>query len=146
MGVRRVGLAKSDPSGVLATPLRTLRVSGPLASVVQAVVDEIDRLGVEDDGVAGVVVGVPRSLDGQPHEQTTRTLAFVESLRSRVSVPVHLQDERLTSREAESKLALVEKDWRRRKGRLDAAAAAVLLQDFLDQQRPHLQADWSDSP
>jgi putative Holliday junction resolvase len=47
-------------------------------------------------------------------------------------VPVHLQDERLSSREAESLLARTEKDWRRRKLMIDAAAAAVILQDFLD--------------
>ena len=139
-------MARSDPSGVLATPLRTLRVSGSLASGVCAVIHEIDRLRVEDDGLAGVVVGVPRSLDGQPHGQTAQTLEFVDSLRSRVSVPVHVQDERLTSREAESRLALTEKDWRRRKGRLDAAAAAILLQDFLDQQGQRPPAGRSGGP
>jgi len=53
-------------------------------------------------------------------------------LRVRTDLPVVLQDERLTSREAESRLAIREKDWRARKKRLDAAAAAVILQEYLD--------------
>ena len=53
----------------------------------------------------------------------------------RTGLPISLQDERLTSREAEARLALRERDWRRRKHRLDAAAAAIVLQDWLDEQR-----------
>ena len=56
----------------------------------------------------------------------------MERLRTRTPLPVYLQDERLTSVEAEARLAAREPDWRRRKARLDAAAAAVILQDFLD--------------
>ena len=53
-----------------------------------------------------------------------------------MTVPVILQDERLSSHEAESRLAVRERDWRRRKQKLDAAAAAIVLQDYLDQRRP----------
>jgi putative Holliday junction resolvase len=79
-----------------------------------------------------VVVGRPCRLDGTPNEQTARVDAFVSALRRHIDLPVVLQDERLSSVEAESRLALREKDWRRRKARLDAAAAAVILQDYLD--------------
>jgi putative Holliday junction resolvase len=58
--------------------------------------------------------------------------AFVAALRRRTTLPVVEVDERLTSREAESRLAVRERDWRKRKARLDAAAAAVILQDYLD--------------
>jgi len=78
---------------------------------------------------------VPRSLDGTPHKQTTRTLAFVESLRKATALPVVTQDERLTSVEAEQRLAIREQDWRKRKKLLDAASAAVILQDYLDERR-----------
>jgi len=54
---------------------------------------------------------------------------------------VHLQDERLTSVEAESRLAVREKDWRRRKAKLDAASAAIILQDYLDHQKDERQND-----
>jgi putative Holliday junction resolvase len=63
---------------------------------------------------------------------TPRVRKFAQELARLTALPVTLQDERLTSREAESRLALREKDWRARKARLDAAAAAIILQDFLD--------------
>ena len=63
---------------------------------------------------------------------TPRVEAFADALRARTGHPVVLQDERLTSVEAESRLALRERNWRKRKDKLDAAAAAVILQDYLD--------------
>ena len=132
LGERRIGLALSDPSGTLATPLDTLAPPGGLAARVAAVAAVVERLAGEDDGLAAVVVGWPLALDGSPHEQTARVEAFVAALRRRVALPIRLQDERLTSREAEGRLALREKDWRRRRRRLDAAAAAVILQEHLD--------------
>ena len=135
VGERRIGLALSDPSGTLASPLHVLTISGQLDERVEAIVREIDRLAREEEGLAGVVVGLPTALDGRRHAQTGQVTALVEALRHRTPVPVTVQDERLTSREAESRLAVREKDWRRRKTRLDAAAAAVILQDYLDQNR-----------
>ena len=83
------------------------------------------------------------ALDGRPHAQTSRVTAFVEALRKQTDISIRVQDERLTSREAESRLARQEKDWRRRKQRLDAAAAAVILQDFLDLDRRQETGDGS---
>ena len=135
VGERRIGLALSDPSGTLASPLHVLTISGQLEARVDAVAQEVDRLAREADGLAGVVVGLPTALDGRRHAQTDRVTAFVEALRHRTPLPVTVQDERLTSREAESRLAVREQNWRRRKTRIDAAAAAIILQDYLDQHR-----------
>ena len=132
VGAKRIGLALSDASGVLATPLQTLEPRGAAPAGVAAVADIAGRLASEPDGLAAIVVGWPLHLDGSPGEQTARVAAFVEALRRRIALPIRLQDERLTSRDAESRLALREKDWRRRRRRLDAAAAAVILQDYLD--------------
>lgn len=128
VGARRTGLAVSDASGTLARPLEVIASREPLAAVVGAV----ERLAAEDDGLGAIVVGLPKRLDGRPNEQTPRVEAFVAALRARVGMPVFTQDERLTSVEAESRLALREKDWRRRKEKLDAAAAAIILQEYLD--------------
>lgn len=133
LGTRRVGLALSDASGTLARPFKTLQVSERTA--LDLVVAEVDTLALEADGLDVIVVGVPAHLDGQPSEQTRQALAFIDRLRARVSVRVVGEDERLTSREAEERLARRERDWRKRKARLDAAAAAVFLQDFLDRQQ-----------
>lgn len=130
LGERRIGLAISDPSGVLARPLGVIAARGD--QQLHEVAREIARLAAEEDGLSEVVLGLPRRLDGSPHEQTARALAFAEALRARVAQPVVLQDERLSSVEAESRLALGDRDWRSRKKKLDAAAAAVILQDYLD--------------
>ena len=72
-------------------------------------------------------------MDRRPIRQPS-VAGFMAALTARVSVPVVGGDERLTSREAESRLAVGERDWRRRKKKLDAAAAAIILQDYLDHQ------------
>jgi len=131
VGSRRVGVAISDPTGLLARPVRTLQVVSP-ADAVRQVADLADRLRDDEDGLAAIVVGLPRRLDGSPSDQTARVEAFVDALRRRTAVPIAVEDERLTSREAESRLAVDEKDWRIRKQRLDAEAAAIILQDYLD--------------
>ena len=133
VGERRIGFALSDPSGSLASPLQVLTVSGGLDDRVEVVALEIDRLTNQEEGLAAVVVGLPTALDGHPHTQTARVTAFVNALRQRTTLPVAVQDERLSSHEAERRLALREKDWRRRKRQLDAASAAVILQDYLEQ-------------
>jgi putative holliday junction resolvase len=131
VGGRRVGLAISDPSGTLARPLSTLTVDSP-ADGVARVAAEIARLAAEEDGLATIVVGAPSRLDGTPSAQTAKVDAFVDALRAKTTLPIVREDERLTSREAESRLAVRERDWRRRKALIDAAAAAIILQDYLD--------------
>ena len=82
--------------------------------------------------MAGIVVGLPSHLDGRPHEGAVWVRAVADAIRKAMGLPVALHDERLSSVEAEQRLAVGERDWRKRKARLDAAAAAVFLQDYLD--------------
>ena len=89
----------------------------------------------EEGGLGAIVVGLPAHLDGTASPQTSRVTAFVERLKARTSLTIATEDERLSSREAESRLAVHERDWRKRKKKLDAAAAAVILQDYLDRAR-----------
>jgi len=132
IGERRIGVAISDVTGTLARPVGVLQTSGLDGDAVERAASEVARLAAEEDGLATLVIGLPRRLDGTPSAMTPRVEAFAARLRTRTDLPVVLQDERLTSREAESRLALREKDWRVRKQRLDAAAAAVILQEYLD--------------
>jgi putative holliday junction resolvase len=131
-GSRRIGFALSDVTATLATPSRTITRPSSSTETLRVIASEIGRLIAEPDGLEAVVIGWPRRLDGSPTHQTAEVEALARGLESRVSVPVVLQDERLSSREAESRLAVRERDWRRRKPKLDAAAAAVVLQDYLD--------------
>jgi putative Holliday junction resolvase len=131
VGERRIGLAISDATRTLARPLKTLEIAGA-EDGLRRVVAEITRLADEDDSLSTIVVGLPVRLDGSPNEQTSRVTAFVSTLRQTTSVPIVTVDERLSSVEAESRIAIVTRDWRKRKQTLDAAAAAVILQDYLD--------------
>ena len=135
VGERRIGVAISDSTRTLARPVAVLQVRG-IDAAVQVVADQIARLAAEDDGVSSVVVGLPRRLDGSPNAMTPLVERFVAALRDLTGLPIALQDERLSSQEAESRLALREKDWRVRKRQLDAAAAAIILQDYLDMTPP----------
>ena len=132
VGERRVGVAVSDPSRTLARPLSTLQTSGLNGDALDRVSAEIARLASEDDGVASIVMGLPRRLDGTASDMTPKIEAFAARLAARTGLTVALQDERLSSHEAESRLAVRDKNWRSRKQRLDAAAAAIILQDYLD--------------
>lgn len=131
VGARRVGLAISDPSRTLARPLEAIAVTSE-ADAVERIARRIEQLDREDEGIAAIVVGMPSSLDGTPTPQTAKVHAFIARLKTKISLPIATEDERLTSREAESRLARREKDWRKRKAQLDAASAAVFLQDYLD--------------
>jgi putative Holliday junction resolvase len=135
-GRRRIGLALSDPAAILARPWRTIPAGATPQASAAEVATLVAALGDEDrsDGVGAVVVGLPRRLGGEDTHETAGARDFAETLRRLAGVDVHLQDERLTSHEAESRLAEREPDWRRRKARLDAAAAAIILQDFLDER------------
>lgn len=131
VGARRVGLAISDASRTLARPLETIAVTSE-ADAVDRVARRIEQLDGVDEGIATIVVGLPSRLDGTPTRQTSRVTAFIARLKTRTTLPIATEDERLTSREAESRLALRERDWRKRKAQLDAASAAIFLQDYLD--------------
>lgn len=135
-GVRRIGLAVSDPSGTIARPLETVPGHADPARAVTEVLGAIARFERDDDRVETIVVGLPTRLDGRPNEQTARVTTFAAMLERRAGRPVVRQNERLTSHEADALLAVRQRDWRARKQRLDAAAAAVILQEYLDLNTP----------
>lgn len=133
-GERRIGLAMSDASGTLASPIRAIDRRGASEDAVTLVMNAVAEMA-HGEPIDRIVVGLPRRLDGTDNNQTQHVRAFATALGSRSGLPIDLQDERLSSREAEARLALRERDWRKRKARLDAAAAAIVLQDWLDARR-----------
>lgn len=132
LGRRRIGLAVSDPTGTLARPWQTIERGPSDRQALQQLARIAESLAAEADGLGTIVIGFPLRLDGSASEHTEHVNAMVEGLRRRVRVPIVLQDERLSSHEADQRLATRERDWRARKAKLDAAAAAVILQDYLD--------------
>ncbi len=124
LGSVRVGVALSDLTGTLASPLAVL-LRAP---------DLHDRLGdlVTEHEAGAVVVGLPRSLDGRERQAARAARAEVAQLAGRLPVPVHLQDERLSTVAAHAGLSAAGRTGRQRRGTVDASAAAVLLQSWLD--------------
>ena len=133
-GRKRIGLAISDASATLARPWQAI-AAGLTPKDSAAAVAAILRDAAGDDLVHAVVVGLPRRLSGEDTDQTAPTREFAAALGELAGVPVYLQDERLTSIEAEARLAVRERDWRKRKAKIDATAAAIILQDYLDTPR-----------
>lgn len=127
LGTRRVGVAVSDPDGRVAVPHGVILRSGD-ADADRARVAE----AVEECGADLVVVGLPVSLDGTAGPAARAARAEAEALAEAVAVPVELHDERLTTVIATRRLAAVGHRSRDRRGRVDAEAAAVLLQSWLD--------------
>lgn len=133
-GERRIGLALSDATGLLASPWKQMTNDANVGAAARRLAAEVRTLQGEDDGLDEVVIGLPRRLDGTPSDQTGRVRKLAELLAAEITVRVSLQDERLTSHEADELLAQRERDWRKRKQQVDAMAAALILQDFLDHQ------------
>jgi putative Holliday junction resolvase len=130
LGERRIGLALSDPSGTLASPLRTLEASGD---------PERDRLAIvsaaRDAEAQVIVVGLPRSLSGREGPAARRARAEASALAEAAGeIRVELHDERFTTRDAERALGAAGRRGRERRARVDAAAAAIILQSYLDAQ------------
>jgi putative Holliday junction resolvase len=126
VGDARIGVALSDETGVLASGLPTLERVGPRKDV-----KAIASL-VREREVGGIVVGLPRKLDGSLGPQAEKVLAFVEALRASVRVPVDTWDERFSTVEAERTLREAGASRAERKASVDRVAAVLILQGYLD--------------
>jgi putative holliday junction resolvase len=129
LGEVRIGVAVSDPEGRVAVPAGTILVKGPPADL-----KAVAALVRENEAEA-VVVGHPRSLSGERGAAARHAEGFAEGLRMILDVPVHLQDERLSTVEAERGLRAAGARSRDRRRVVDQAAAAVILQGWLDGRR-----------
>ncbi len=130
LGSRRIGLASSDPSGVLASPWRTLVRSGDAAADRAAIVAAATEIGA-----TVIVVGLPRSLSGADGPAARAARAEAAAIGAAADpVPVVLHDERFTTHSAARDLRAAGVRARDQRERIDAAAAAVLLQAWLDRR------------
>ncbi len=130
LGEKRIGVALTDPGGTLAFPLSVVHCGGEAQDM-----EAIAHL-VKEHGVGVVVVGLPRSLSGSIGPEGERVWGFVEALSRRLAVPVETYDERLSTVAAERRLLETGTRRAKRKEQRDSLAAAIVLQDFLDEGRP----------
>lgn len=129
-GERRIGLALSDPEGRFALPLRVLERTSDAAAI--AAIADIARA----EKVELLVVGEPRRLGGGESPMLERARGFGEKLGAATGLPLEWIDEAFTSAAAAERLREAGLDARRARGKLDAVAAQILLQEALDRRRP----------
>lgn len=128
----RIGVARSDPTGFLATPVETVRRGGGDLARIARILREI----AAESELAEVVVGLPRSLSGGEGPAAAKTREFAAQLARRVApVPVRLVDERLTTVSAEAMLRDRGRSGSKRRAVVDQAAAVLILQHALDTER-----------
>ncbi len=125
LGQKRTGLAICDDGETIASPLCLITDQTSLISRVK-------KIAVEEE-VGAIVIGLPLNMDGSEGEPVKNVRNFAKTLAQKVDLPIHFQDERLTSFDAEQKLA-GEFTRKKKKKRLDAIAAASILQAFLDEK------------
>ena len=129
LGHARTGLAVSDKSGFLASSL----------CVITEYQDDklIEKIAgkVRETGAQIIVVGLPRNMDGSEGESARRAREIAQKLTERTGVPHHMQDERGTTITAHTYLSAGNVYGKKRKQKVDAVAASIILQDYLDSQR-----------
>lgn len=126
VGSKTIGLAVSDPLGITAQGLETIRRKNKRSDF-----DELGRVITEYD-VSEIVVGYPLRLSGSEGTQSEKMQRFAENLRKHFGLPVHLWDERLTSTQANRLLREAELSIRKRAGAVDRMAAVLILQSWME--------------
>ena len=134
LGARTIGLAVSDPLGITAQGLDTLRRTNKRSDLAH-----LESL-IREYQVSEIVVGYPLKLSGVPGTQAEKVAAFAEELRRRFALPVHLWDERLTSAQANRLLRQSEISIRRRGQAVDRLAAVLILQNFMESRATQAQS------
>lgn len=132
IGDKRIGVAISDSLGILASPLLVITRKSD-DDDIEAILNLIKQYQIEN-----IIVGLPRSLNGTFGPQAEKVAAFTEKLKQSSSVPVDFRDERLTTVAARDLMeeGRSKKPGKHKKGEYDAAAAAIILQSFLNEAHP----------
>jgi putative Holliday junction resolvase len=126
IGDKRIGVAISDPEQILATPLATIAREDDKKAIAD-IVELVDR-----HGVARIIVGLPYSLDGSIGGQANKVMDFAESLSKRTTASIETWDERLSTVAVERLLRESGSKKAAKRAKRDAAAAAFILQGYLD--------------
>ena len=129
IGDKRIGVALSDPGGILASPFTIINRKDERLDM-EAIASIISQQQVEQ-----IIVGLPFSMDGSIGKQAEKVQAFTRKLGEHAEVPMQFRDERLTTVSAKHLMQVVNIKKNREKVRYDAIAAAIILQGYLDEVR-----------
>ena len=126
-GNKRTGLATCDPDETITTPLTMLMTGRDLPNKIAEI--------IKTENIDAVVIGLPLNMDGSEGFQAKRVRQFAEQLQKQLNITIHFQDERLSTFGAQEKLEQTDLSKKNKSDRLDAAAAAQILQDFLENKK-----------
>lgn len=129
LGTKSLGLAISDPLGIIATSYKILRHDEDYDSLLPMLKEEIEKNHIE-----ALVLGFPKNMNNSVGERGEIALSFKEKLEEEFQLPVYMQDERLTTRQAESLLISNDTSRKKRKKVIDSLAATIILQSYLDRK------------
>lgn len=128
LGEKRVGLAVSDPTLLIAQPLKTLQFT-KIPKLIQELREIIDEYHISK-----IIVGLPLTMKGTYSQKTRQVMEIVEKMRVEISVPIVTYDERLTTVQAHQTMQQMGKKPSRERDKVDQLAAMMILQNYLDQE------------
>ena len=130
LGSKTLGMALSDKTGLIATSLKIVRHNEEYDKLVDEVLKVVDEYQVE-----GIVLGLPKNMNNSIGFKGELSIEFKEKLEEVLSIPVILEDERLTTKEAENILISNDTSRKKRKQVIDSMAASIILQSYLDKRK-----------
>ena len=131
-GTVRIGLALSDPTGTLASPLAFLENKSP-----QQVTTALSEL-IQTHQIAGLVIGLPRNMDGTYGPSAQKVRDFIGQIQKSISLPITPIDERLTTAQASKQLSGIGMNQKQLRKKVDSSSACLILQQYLDRNTPLL--------
>jgi len=131
-GTVRIGLALSDPTGTLASPLPFLENQSP-----QQVTTALSEL-IQTHQIEGLVIGLPRNMDGTYGPSAQKVRDFIAQIQKSISLPITPIDERLTTAQASKQLSGIGMNQKQLRKKVDSSSACLILQQYLDRNTPLL--------
>ena len=131
-GTVRIGLALSDPTGILASPLPFLENQSP-----QQVTTALSQL-IQTHQIEGLVIGLPRNMDGTYGPSAQKVRDFIAQIQKSISLPITPIDERLTTAQASKQLSSIGMNQKQLRKKVDSSSACLILQQYLDRNTPLL--------
>ena len=130
LGSKTLGIAISDPTGTIATAYKTIRHDENYKHLLNVVKDIVDEENIE-----GIVLGFPKNMNNTIGPKGELSFQFKEKLENKLGIPVFLEDERLTTKQAENILINNDTSRKKRKKVIDSMAATIILQSYLDKNK-----------
>ncbi len=128
-GLARIGVALSDPSKIIASPIKTIQNKKKLEETVKDLLEALKDYSIEE-----IVVGMPYRLNGKLGFSADEVLHFIEELKKQTDLPIKTWDERLTTTQTERVMKSAKLSRKKRAKVIDAACATLILQSYLDQK------------